>query len=196
MMREPAILFVDEPTSGLSSVDSEKVMNLLKEQTYKGRLVIINIHQPGSDLYKMFDKIMIIDKGGYQIYYGNPSEAIVYFKKHSNHANPDEDQCIKCGNINPDQILQIVESKVVDERGRATQIRKISPLEWASKFKHEYTKSNSPKAAVKEMLPDNNYSIPGKMKQSVIYFIRDVYSKLADTQYIIISLFGPATACL
>ena len=196
MMREPAILFVDEPTSGLSSVDSEKVMNLLKEQTYKGRLVIINIHQPGSDLYKMFDKIMIIDKGGYQIYYGNPSEAIVYFKKHSNHANPDEDQCIKCGNINPDQILQIVESKVVDERGRATQIRKISPLEWASKFKHEYTKSNSPKAAVKEMLPDNNYSIPGKMKQSVIYFIRDVYSKLADTQYIIISLFGPAMLAL
>jgi ABC-type multidrug transport system ATPase subunit len=67
LLREPTILFVDEPTSGLSSVDSEIVMNLLKEQTYKGKLVIVNIHQPCSDLYKMFDKIMIIDKGGYQI---------------------------------------------------------------------------------------------------------------------------------
>ena len=66
------MLFVDEPTSGLSSLDSEIVMSLLKEQAYKGKLVIVNIHQPNSDLYKMFDKIMIIDKGGYQIYYGYP----------------------------------------------------------------------------------------------------------------------------
>ena len=87
LIREPTILFVDEPTSGLSSVDSEIVMNLLKEQTYRGKLVIINIHQPGSDIYKMFDKIMIIDKGGYQIFYGNPSEAIVYFKTMASFAN-------------------------------------------------------------------------------------------------------------
>ncbi len=72
LIREPTILFADEPTSGLSSVDSEIVMNLLKEQTYRGKLVIINIHQPGSEIYKMFDKVMFIDKGGYQIFYGNP----------------------------------------------------------------------------------------------------------------------------
>ena len=40
LVREPYILFVDEPTSGLSSVDSEIVINLLKEQTYKGKLVM------------------------------------------------------------------------------------------------------------------------------------------------------------
>ena len=139
LLREPTILFVDEPTSGLSSVDSEIVMSLLKEQTYKGKLVIVNIHQPSSDLYKMFDKIMIIDKGGYQIYYGYPTDAIVYFRSHTNHANPDEDQCTKCGNINTDQLLQIIETKVVDEQGKATRIRKISPAEWADKFK-----ANSP----------------------------------------------------
>ena len=52
LMREPSILFVDEPTSGLSSSDSEKVMALLKRQVLKGKLVIINIHQPNSDIYK------------------------------------------------------------------------------------------------------------------------------------------------
>ncbi|MEE9461711.1 MAG: ATP-binding cassette domain-containing protein, partial [Bacteroidales bacterium] len=46
LIREPGVLFVDEPTSGLSSHDSEKVMLLLKEQALKGRLVITNIHQP------------------------------------------------------------------------------------------------------------------------------------------------------
>ncbi len=46
LLREPYILFVDEPTSGLSSNDSEKIIDLLKQQTHKGKLVIINIHQP------------------------------------------------------------------------------------------------------------------------------------------------------
>ena len=46
LIREPAVLFLDEPTSGLSSADTEKVINLLKEQTQKGKLIIVNIHQP------------------------------------------------------------------------------------------------------------------------------------------------------
>ncbi|NJK87590.1 MAG: ATP-binding cassette domain-containing protein [Bacteroidales bacterium] len=40
LMREPSILFVDEPTSGLSSADTEKVMLLLKRQTFKGKLIL------------------------------------------------------------------------------------------------------------------------------------------------------------
>jgi ABC-type multidrug transport system ATPase subunit len=190
LLREPTILFVDEPTSGLSSVDSDIVMSLLKEQTYKGKLVIVNIHQPCSDLYKMFDKIMIIDKGGYQIYYGNPTEAIVHFKKYSNHANPEEDQCIKCGNINTDQILQIIESKVVDEHGKATRIRKVSPGEWVEKFKANNTSINHDADKEKKQLPQNYYSIPGVFKQSRIFFMRDLLTKLADKQYILISLLA------
>ncbi|MFZ0283364.1 MAG: ATP-binding cassette domain-containing protein, partial [Bacteroidales bacterium] len=190
LLREPTILFVDEPTSGLSSVDSEIVMSLLKEQSYKGKLVIVNIHQPGSDLYKMFDKIMIMDKGGYQIFYGNPTEAIVYFKTHSNHANPNEDQCITCGNINTDQLLQIIESKVVDEHGKNTPIRKVSPGEWAEKFKEKFGVIKTGAGKEKKALPENYYCIPGLIKQSKIFFIRDLLSKLADKQYILMSLLG------
>ena len=191
LLREPTILFVDEPTSGLSSIDSEMVMNLLKEQTYKGKLVIINIHQPSSEIYKMFDKIMIIDKGGYQIYYGNPTEAIVYFKKVSNHSNPDEDQCAKCGNINTDQILQIIESKVINEQGKATRTRKIAPRELAEKFRNSPDGSLKKGIPRKQKLPENNFSVPGLLKQSGIFFTRDLLSKLANRQYILISLLGP-----
>lgn len=191
LLREPTILFVDEPTSGLSSVDSEAVMNLLKEQTYKGKLVIINIHQPGSEIYKMFDKIMIIDKGGYQDYFGNPTEAIVYFKTVSKHANPDEDQCVKCGNVDTDQILQIVEAKVVNEHGKATRIRKVSPKEWAEKFREKSDNKAQGKVNERQAIPENNFSIPGLFKQSVIFFTRDFLSKAADKQYIFISLLGP-----
>ncbi|NLN29618.1 MAG: ATP-binding cassette domain-containing protein [Bacteroidales bacterium] len=191
LLREPTILFVDEPTSGLSSVDAEAVMNLLKEQTHKGRLVIVNIHQPGSEIYKMFDKIMIIDKGGYQVYFGNPTEAIVYFKTITRHANPEEDQCVKCGNVDTDQILQIVEAKVIDEQGRATGIRKVTPAEWADQFRAIRKNSDREKIREKTSLPRNNFSIPGLLKQSRIFFARDLLSKLSDRQYILISILGP-----
>jgi len=190
LVREPYILFVDEPTSGLSSVDSEVVINLLKEQTYKGKLVIINIHQPSSDLYKLFDKIIILDKGGYQIYYGNPNAAIVYFKKLSRHANADEDQCAKCGNINTEQLLQIVEAKVINEHGKLTQTRKVAPREWYGHFLRRAGSIRKISQGPKEKLPENFYSLPGIFKQLEIFFIRDILSKLSDRQYLLISFLG------
>jgi ABC-type multidrug transport system ATPase subunit len=187
LIREPSILFVDEPTSGLSSVDSEMVMNLLREQVFKGKLVIVNIHQPSSNLYKMFDRIIFMDKGGYQIYYGNPSEAVVYFKTKSNHANANEDQCIRCGNIDPDQVLQIIEAKIVNEYGKLSRTRKTSPKEWADLFRSTIGKIHHEEIA-KEPLPDNQYSIPGLLEQTKIFFTRDVLSKLTNLQYILITL--------
>ena len=62
LIREPAVLFLDESTSGLSSADTEKVINLLKEQTYKGKLIAVNIHQPSSDVYKLFDRLWLLDR--------------------------------------------------------------------------------------------------------------------------------------
>jgi len=190
LIREPTILFVDEPTSGLSSVDSETVMTLLKEQTDRGKLIIVNIHQPGSDIYKMFDKIMVIDKGGYLIFYGNPSEAIVYFKWRASYANASEDQCVTCGNINSDQLLQIIEAKVINENGKQTHIRKVSPKEWADRFNDCAPKIKQNIAVENNLLPENYFSIPGLLKQSKIFFTRDILSKLANRQYVMISLLG------
>jgi len=187
LIREPSVLFVDEPTSGLSSVDSEMVMNLLREQVFKGKLVIVNIHQPSSTLYKMFDRIIFMDKGGYEIYCGNPSEAVVYFKTKSNHANAKEDQCTCCGNIDPDQVLQIIEAKIVNEYGKLSRTRKTSPKEWADLFRSKRDKSAS-EPSDKEELPDNQYSIPGLLKQTKIFFTRDLLTKLTNKQYILITL--------
>jgi hypothetical protein len=138
----------------------------------------------------MFDKIMIIDKGGYQIFYGNPSEAIVYFKTQASYANANEDQCITCGNVDSDQLLQIIEAKVINENGKLTHIRKVSPKEWAQKF-FDCSKNRSQKTFDgNQILPQNFYAIPGLFKQTKIYFIRDILSKLANRQYVLISLLG------
>ena len=163
------------------------VMNLLREQVFKGKLVIVNIHQPSSNLYKMFDRIIFIDKGGYQIYNGNPSEAVVYFKTKSNHANASEDQCIKCGNVDPDQVLRIIEAKIVNEHGKLSRNRRVNPREWSELFRGSNGK-DVPARPVKEALPENQYSIPGLITQAKIFFKRDVLCKLANKQYIIITL--------
>lgn len=187
LIRQPSVLFIDEPTSGLSSVDAENVMNLLKEQSDSGKLVIANIHQPSSYLYKMFDKILILDKGGFEIFYGNPMEAIVYFKRMSNHANPDEEQCPTCGNVNTDQMLQIIDAKVVNEHGKLTNTRKVSPEEWSRLFDtHIKTKYSS--SIKKEQIPESNFSIPARDKQMMLFFKRDLLSKLANKQYLFITL--------
>lgn len=188
LIREPLVMFVDEPTSGLSSMDSEMVMDLLKEQTLKGKLVIVNIHQPSSDIFKMFDKLLIMDKGGYLVYYGNPVDSVVYFKTMSNHVNATEAECYHCGNINPEQVLQILESKIVDEYGRVTRKRKTSPKEWAQKYEKNIESVKKPEKEITE-LPKNNFKIPNVFKQFRIFSVRNALSKLANRQFMLINFF-------
>ncbi|MBX7093780.1 MAG: ATP-binding cassette domain-containing protein [Flavobacteriales bacterium] len=196
LIREPSVLFVDEPTSGLSSRDSENIMDLLKELALKGKLVWVVIHQPSSDIFKMFDKLMILDVGGYPIYYGNPVDAVIYFKTQVNHVNCNESECPTCGNVNPEQIFNIIESKVVDEYGNATQNRKISPKEW-NEFYLEKIASKLPEAPPQKDIPESTFKIPNKLKQYWVYLVRDVLSKLTNQQYVLINLFeAPALALI
>lgn len=196
LIREPSVLFVDEPTSGLSSVDSEMVMNLLKEQTQKGKIVIVNIHQPSSDIFKMFDRMLFLDKGGYLIYSGHPIDAIKYFKSKSNYINAEEEQCFQCGNVNPEQLLQIIESRIVNEYGKLTRTRKISPKEWYDSYNNTQGKI----AGSIERKQNRNQHLkrtPSKFKQFLIFLNRDLLTKIANRQYLLISLFeAPVLAVL
>ncbi|MBR8534703.1 ATP-binding cassette domain-containing protein [Carboxylicivirga sediminis] len=192
LIREPSVLFVDEPTSGLSSMDSEKVMLLLKRQTLKGKLVFINIHQPSSDLYKLIDKLLIIDKGGRIIYNGNPMDAITYFKKKASYVNPEEKECYACGNVQTEQPLRIIEARMVNPYGKFIRQRKVSPQEWykyyVENFEDKFEWKEPQHNAKREKLPANLYNIPGRIQQFVIYFLRDTLSKIKDNQYMMINM--------
>lgn len=185
LIREPSILFVDEPTSGLSSRDSENVMDLLRELTLKGKLIFVVIHQPSSDIYKMFDNMIILDTGGYMIYYGNPVEAVMYFKRLDMQINSDVGECPVCGNVNPELIFNIIEARVVDEFGRYTPIRKVSPLKWEEQFRENIKLSPIPDEKAE---PPKTLNIPSRFKQFLIYTKRDFMSKVSNTQYIILNL--------
>lgn len=195
LVREPAVLFVDEPTSGLSSRDSETVMDLLKQITTAGKLVFVVIHQPSSNIFKLFDNLLLLDHGGYPIYYGNPSDAVLYFKQHANYADANVSECDACGNINAEQLFEIAEAKVVDEFGNQLNQRKVSPQQWNEIYKQ--TKGNalhSEKSALGN-IPQVETQKPTAIKQFAIYLKRDILSKLNNTQYLIITLgIAPALA--
>jgi len=196
LIREPSVLFVDEPTSGLSSRDSENIMDLLKELTLKGKLVFVVIHQPSSAIFKMFDKLFLLDQGGYPIYYGDPVESVIYFKKLVNHANLEESECSRCGIVNPEQIFNIIESKVVDEYGKLTEHRKISPREWNNFFNVIIGNHISKEFQTLEA-PHSLFKIPSLWKQFKVFLKRDVLSKLANTQYLMVNfLEAPALALI
>ena len=185
LIREPAIMFLDEPTSGLSSRDSENILDLLKELASKGKLLFIVIHQPSSEIFKMFDKLIILDTGGYLIYNGNPVDSIEYFKRKIEQANYNESECYVCGNVNPEQIFNIVETKVFTESGQPTETRRISPADWSNLYKEEKKEDKrEPGGAI----PEINFKTPNRLNQFIVFAKRDILSKIADTQYLLITL--------
>lgn len=185
LIREPAVMFVDEPTSGLSSRDSENVIDLLKELSIKGKLIFVVIHQPSSDIYKMFDKMYIMDTGGFPVYYGNPVEGVIYFKEVTHQVDKIKGQCTNCGNVNPEQIFNIIEAQVVDEYGQLTNKRKVTPEQWNEHFNERF---EIPKVEPVSTPPPNLLHIPSKIKQAIIFTLRDVKSKLGNKQYLTINL--------
>lgn len=81
LITEPAILILDEPTSGLSTRDSESIVQLLSELRDQGKIIISTIHQPNSAIFHSFDNVLLMDKGGVQVFFGPSSDAFNYFKE-------------------------------------------------------------------------------------------------------------------
>jgi len=187
LIREPAIMFLDEPTSGLSSLDSENILDLLNDLKLKGKLIFVVIHQPSSDIFKMFDRLIFLDTGGYMVYYGIPVRAIDYFKDRVQLPRYNDSECHACGNVNPEQIFSIVESKVLDEFGRPTMTRKVSPAEWSAYF-NSRREERPPHPKGGNGIPEITLRTPGRIRQLAVFVKRDILAKLSDYQYLVITL--------
>ena len=185
LIREPLVLFVDEPTSGLSSKDSGNVMDLLKLLSQSGKIIFVVIHQPSSEIFKLFDKLMILDVGGLPVYYGNPIESVIYFKTITNQINQEIGECGSCGNVNPEQIFDTLEDKEVDEFGNYTNTRKIPSQKWNEFYKEKITVNN---LASETKFDDLIKSKPPHLiKQFLVFFRRDLLSRISDKQYMLIA---------
>jgi ABC-type multidrug transport system ATPase subunit len=185
LIREPSVLFLDEPTSGLSSADTEKVINLLKEQTFKGKLIIVNIHQPSSDVYKLFDRLWLLDRGGYPVFDGNPIDAITYFKEAANYADAETSACPTCGNVNPEIVLNIIDEKALSNTGEPSDERKMNPQDWHELYLKKRPQMDAPAVT---NIPASDQKKPNALKQFAIFLQRNIKTKITNVQYLCITL--------
>lgn len=93
LITDPYVLFLDEPTTGLDSISAYKIIKLITEEARKGKIIIFTIHQPRSDIFKLFDKLLLLAQGKI-VYLDKASKAIEYFNtlnyKCPPHYNPAE----------------------------------------------------------------------------------------------------------
>lgn len=74
------VFLVDEPISGLSSRDSERVIDTLEEISH-GRILICTLHRPAQTLLNRFTKVMVLDGHGKMAFWGTPQEMSQYFRE-------------------------------------------------------------------------------------------------------------------
>ena len=187
LIRSPRILFVDEPTSGLSSRDSEHIMDLLKELTHRGTLVVVVIHQPSSDIFKLFDHLLILDTGGYPVYQGHPMDSLAYFKNLSSDVSAAEINCVSCGHVNPEQVFNILEARMVDEWGHLTDIRKTQPEEWHHAYLSHIAPGVRPEP-LDETAEMDSFEPPSWGSQFRTFLARDLRAKSKNRSYLLLNL--------
>lgn len=140
----PAILILDEPTSGLSSKDSESIVDLLAELRDQGKIIISTIHQPNACIYARFDNILLMDRGGVQIYFGAGSSAFNYFgEEHDLLADSSLKQ--KRQLMMPEYFFDLIEYRGVNNS------RKFPPEYWDAKYRdYSFLKAIAPVTATRE----------------------------------------------
>jgi hypothetical protein len=145
MISSADVFLFDEPTSGLSSKDSEHVIEIIRSMAHN-KIVLVTIHQPTSKLFQMFSKAMLLDKGGKLVFYGTPREMLEYFAQaeHEQHFGTELGGCPACGTTRPEFIFDVLETPLRDLSGdiiyeensqaQFVPARRFSPDYWRDKY--------------------------------------------------------------
>ena len=117
LMKDVDLILMDEPTSGLSSLDSENIIKELKNISRANKIIIINIHQPSTSMYKRFDQVIVFNEDGHNIYTNKSLEVLKIFKlvktedaymfNDNDYENKEALKCIKCDKSDPELLLEI-----------------------------------------------------------------------------------------
>ncbi len=144
MIGSADIYLFDEPTSGLSSKDSEHVIEIIRGISHN-KIVLVTIHQPTSKIFQMFHKAILLDRGGKLVFFGTPAEMLAYF------AEAGQEQlsaigggCGECGDTRPEFIFDVLETPLRDlsgdiifeenNRGQLVPARRFPPDYWRDKY--------------------------------------------------------------
>jgi ABC-type multidrug transport system ATPase subunit len=80
LLANPSVLFLDEVTTGLDATSALQLIQTLKDLTRKGRTIIVTLHQPRSEIWGLFDHLILLT-GGSPVYSGPTDSCLSYFEK-------------------------------------------------------------------------------------------------------------------
>ncbi len=145
MIGSADVYLFDEPTSGLSSKDSEHVIEIIRGMAHN-KIIVVTIHQPSSKIFQMFHKAILLDKGGRLVFFGTPTDMLRYFAEaeHQHQFGADLGACPSCGTTRPEFIFDVLETPLRDlsgdiiyeenNRGQLMPARRYSPEFWRDKY--------------------------------------------------------------
>ena len=120
LITNPSLLILDEPTSGLDSSTALNVISLLKKESQRGMTIITSIHQPASEIFMKFDRVILLSEGNL-VFNDKPSNVTKFFNmiglEFGKYRNP-ADQLLKLANcpekfdpnLNIDKLLERIQS--------------------------------------------------------------------------------------
>jgi ABC-type multidrug transport system ATPase subunit/ABC-type multidrug transport system permease subunit len=129
LLTPKTLLLLDEPTSGLSSGDSERIVQILRARADSGALVLVVIHQPSATLFRLFDRLLLLDRGGVTAFYGDPKNAGAYLAGVAPVTNVRELQ-----GLDPGAFLAALETPFRQIDGRVEERRMFEPSYWKVRF--------------------------------------------------------------
>ncbi|MGC9343833.1 MAG: ABC transporter permease, partial [Bacteroidales bacterium] len=188
MIRNPYILFLDEPLSGLSFSDTKRLLSILKEETQKGKLVILTSQLPTSEIYNMFDKIWLIDSDGYMIYNGPPGGSLGFFRNTG--LLPYCYIQSKTELVSAEDVVKIVETKKIQTDGTVSEERQVAPGTWYDAWRAESEGEFEKEDSEIKPIPVYSSGLPGIEKQFLVYLIRNFRIKWKNLRFLIYNFLG------
>ena len=224
MVSTADVYLFDEPTSGLSSKDSEHVIEIIRGMAHN-KIVLVTIHQPTSKIFQMFQKALLLDKGGKLVFFGTPTEMLAYFAEaeHEQLFGTELGGCQACGTTRPEFVFDVLETPLRDlggdliyeenNRGQLIPARRFSPEYWRDKFEaYRLMKEVKQPASSRTPVPagpESRSTLPRRLSgweglrwrdelaQFLVLLQRSFISKLRNKANLVITLLAaPALAFL
>jgi ATP-binding cassette, subfamily G (WHITE), member 2, PDR len=131
---------LDEPTSGLDSQTAWSICMLLRKLADQGQAVLCTIHQPSSQLCRMFDRLLLLNNRGETVYFGDigkdASVLIDYFEsKGAAKCRPEDNPAEWVLDVTSNNILSSVTTTANAEKLQATEhSQELKQLSWSKKW--------------------------------------------------------------
>ncbi|XP_037535473.1 ATP-binding cassette sub-family G member 8 [Nematolebias whitei] len=189
LLWNPGILILDEPTSGLDSFTAHNLVITLSRLAKGNRLVLLSVHQPRSDIFQLFDLVVLLSSGS-AVYCGAARDMVPYFTALGHpcprYCNPSDFyvDLISIDRRNPEREAERLEqvrllSEQFKEKVRDTTDHMWKPAEINATQTDSVQQSSRSREELITISREHN-ELPGKLNQFTILIRRHMYNDFRD----------------